>query len=138
MKYSFYSNISKLLNIFKNYSQICFFFRNKTRDPKTSEIISLSSHCKAGQIQYIESTGFFTRRMVNNIYSAIKKYMSEEVIPWCSMDVQGFADSPVSWGLKEHNFYTDGDNSYTIVFRSGGNFITRKSLSSNNKPRIFQ
>lgn len=77
--------------------------------------------------------------MVNNVHSAIKKYMSEKNdIQWCSMDVQGFADSPISWGLKEHHFYTDGDNSYTIVFRPGGKCITQKSLSSNNKPRIFQ
>ncbi|XP_051159962.1 ribonuclease P protein subunit p40-like isoform X2 [Leptopilina boulardi] len=106
----------------------------KNKDTKTNQ----SSVFASNQVQYIESTGFFTRRMVNNVYSAIKKYMGENNISWCSMDVQGFADSPISWGLKEHQFYTDGDNSYTIVFCPNGKCITRKSLSSNNKPRIFQ
>lgn len=62
----------------------------------------------------------------------------QNTIPWCALHVQGFSDSPVSWDLKEHTFYTDGDNSYTIVFRPAANSIIRKSLSSNNKPKNFQ
>ncbi|XP_033230814.1 ribonuclease P protein subunit p40-like [Belonocnema kinseyi] len=94
---------------------------------------------RANQVQYLECTGFFTRRMISKIYSAIKEYIKlNKDSPWCSMDVQGFSDSPISWGFKEHNFYTDGDNSYTFILRPDGKFITRKSLSSNNKPRIFQ
>ena len=91
------------------------------------------------QVEYFECTGFFTRKMICKIYSAIKKYAtSKKDYPWCSIDVQGFSDSPVSWGMKEHSFYTDGDNSYTFVLRPDGKFFARKSLSSNNKPRIFQ
>lgn len=52
---------------------------------------------------------------------------------WISLDIQGFADSLVSFDLKEHMFFTDGDNSYTIVFLPHGDAIIRRSLSSNNK-----
>lgn len=69
----------------------------------------------------------------------MEEYVSmKNNLPWVALHVQGFLDSPVSWDLKEHTFYTDGDNSYTIVFRPGADSIIRKSLSSNNKPRIFQ
>ncbi|XP_054014097.1 ribonuclease P protein subunit p40-like isoform X1 [Hylaeus anthracinus] len=92
-----------------------------------------------GQVQYLQWTGFFTKKQVTNSYNAIKKYVSvQQTLPWCALHVQGFLDSPVSWGLKEHSFYTDGDNSYTIVFRPTADSIIRRSLSSNNKPRYFQ
>ena len=36
-------------------------------------------------------------------------------IPWFSLTVHGFSDSPVSWNTREHGYYTNGDNIYTIV-----------------------
>ncbi|XP_020300554.1 ribonuclease P protein subunit p40-like isoform X2 [Pseudomyrmex gracilis] len=88
-----------------------------------------------GQMQHLKYTGFFTRKKVEEIYYALKEYaLSRNALPWVSLDVQGFADSPVSWNLKEHTFFTDGDNSYTVVFRPR-ECIIRKSLSSNNRPK---
>lgn len=76
---------------------------------------------------------------MSNLYNIMREYVSNHVtLPWCALQVQGFLDSPISWDLKEHTFYTDGDNSYTIIFRPNANSIIRRSLSSNNKPRIFQ
>lgn len=69
----------------------------------------------------------------------MKKYVSVHPnLPWCSLHVEGFLDSPISWDLKEHSFYTDGDNSYTIIFRPAANSIIRKTLSPNRNPRNFQ
>ncbi|KAJ8672673.1 hypothetical protein QAD02_003933 [Eretmocerus hayati] len=96
---------------------------------------------EVGQVQYLQLTGFLTRAKVQRIYTSMKDFAvcKGKSLPWGSMNVQGFADSPVSWRLKEHNFYVDGDNSYTIVFRPETNtHISQISLSSNNKPKITQ
>ena len=97
-------------------------------------------HTNIDNILHIKCSGFFTRKQILRIYEATRNFMTTNVdkMPWGSLDVQGFADSPVSWGLKEHNFYVDGDNSYTIVFQSNGDCVIRKSLCSNKKPRMFQ
>lgn len=98
-----------------------------------------SSSINMGQVQHLQWTGFFTRKKMHEMYNALKEYvLSRKTLPWVSLDVQGFADSPTSWDLKEHAFFTDGDNSYTIIFRPTGESIIRKSLSSNNKPRMCQ
>ncbi|KOC61783.1 Ribonuclease P protein subunit p40, partial [Habropoda laboriosa] len=92
-----------------------------------------------GQVRYLQWIGFFTRKHITHLYNVVKEYISKEnSLPWGALHVQGFLDSPVSWDLREHTFYTDGDNSYTIVFRPAAPSIIRKSLSSNNKPRILQ
>lgn len=84
-------------------------------------------------MQYLQWTGFFTRRKIQQAYDALKKYvLSRNALPWVSLDIQGFADSPISFNLREHMFFTDGDNSYTIVFRPKGDAVVRRSLSSNN------
>ncbi|XP_034952377.1 ribonuclease P protein subunit p40-like [Chelonus insularis] len=93
-----------------------------------------------GQVLYVEYTGFFTRLRAAKVFNIVRDFIKSgsTPAPWGSLHIHGFADSPVSWGLKEHTFYTDGDNSYTIIFQPNGEYIIQKSLSSNNKPRIFQ
>ncbi|XP_018048920.1 PREDICTED: ribonuclease P protein subunit p40-like [Atta colombica] len=69
------------------------------------------------QVQYLQWTGFFTRQKIQEVYNILKQYiLSRNTLPWISLDIQGFADSAISFDLKEHMFLTDGDNSYTIVF----------------------
>ncbi|XP_015513585.2 ribonuclease P protein subunit p40 [Neodiprion lecontei] len=93
---------------------------------------------EVGQVRCIRWTGFITQKQVETIFNELKSYVkTRENIPWVSIDVQGFSDSPTSWELKEHNFYIDGDNSYAIFLKPNGGYILRTSLSSNNKPRIF-
>ncbi|KAK2586097.1 hypothetical protein KPH14_008378 [Odynerus spinipes] len=89
------------------------------------------------EVKYIQCTGFFTRKRMIQIYNATRECISlQNNLPWCSLHVQGFLDTPVSWDLKEHTFFIDGDNSYSILFCPNDECIIRKSLSSNNKPRI--
>ncbi|XP_012275098.1 ribonuclease P protein subunit p40-like [Orussus abietinus] len=91
-----------------------------------------------GQVQYLQWTGLFTCAQVQKIYIALKEFLqSREDLLWVSLHIQGFEDAPISWDLKEHSFFTDGDNSYTFVLRVDGKHILRRSLSSNNKLRIF-
>ncbi|XP_058806318.1 ribonuclease P protein subunit p40-like [Phymastichus coffea] len=115
--------------------------KNETEHDKYVSSYNYSTpKMEVGQVQYLQFTGFFSRLKVEKIYKMFKAYAnSNNNLPWCSMDVQGFADSPVSWGLKEHTFYIDGDNSFTIVLRPGDEgYILRKSLSSNNIPKNTQ
>lgn len=87
-------------------------------------------------MQYLQWTGFFTQKQVQEIYNTLKKYvLSQSTQLWVSLHVQGFTDSPVSWDLKEHMCFNDGDNSYTIIFQPKGESIIRKSLCSNNRSK---
>lgn len=108
----------------------------KGKDDYSNTYRSPSPSIHVGQVQYLQWTGFFTRRKIQEAYNALKQYvLSRDTLPWVSLDVQGFADSPTSFDLKEHTFFTDGDNSYTIVFRSKNDVVIRRNLSSNNKVR---
>ncbi|XP_076181767.1 ribonuclease P protein subunit p40 [Ptiloglossa arizonensis] len=113
--------------------------KNNAENDYISTYTCPSPFINVRQVQYLQWTGFFTRKQVANLYNAMKKYVSVHPnLPWCSLHVEGFLDSPISWDLKEHSFYTDGDNSYTIIFRPAANSIIRKTLSPNRNPRNFQ
>ncbi|EZA47648.1 hypothetical protein DMN91_012305 [Ooceraea biroi] len=109
---------------------------NEKRNDYVSTYEYTGPSTDVGQVQYLQWTGFFTRQKVQEIYDVLKEYvLSRKDLPWLSFDVQGFADSPISWNLKEHMFFTDGDNSYTVVLQPNGKSVIRKSLSSNNRLR---
>lgn len=98
-----------------------------------------SPSIEVGQVQHLKWTGFFTRKKTQEVYNALKEYiLSRNTSLWFSLDVQGFADSPISWGLQEHTFFIDGDNSYTIIFQSKNESIIRQSSSSNKRPRTSE
>ncbi|XP_023318888.1 ribonuclease P protein subunit p40-like isoform X2 [Trichogramma pretiosum] len=92
---------------------------------------------------YLQIRGFLTRKRMERIFKLHQEFYAAERAKigadnsWFAADVQGFADSPVSWALNEHSFYVDGDNSYTVV-SAGDKFFTRKSWSSNSMPKIKQ
>jgi ribonuclease P/MRP protein subunit RPP40 len=43
-----------------------------------------------------------------------RKYMKEKNLPWCSVTVHGFMDTPLSWKY-DHGFHRNGDNLYTLL-----------------------
>ncbi|XP_011056209.1 PREDICTED: ribonuclease P protein subunit p40-like isoform X2 [Acromyrmex echinatior] len=103
----------------------------------TYQCPSPSIHVK--QVQYLQWTGFFTRQKIQEVYNVLKQYiLSRDSLPWISLDIQGFADSAISFDLKEHTFLTDGDNSYTIVFHPKGKVVIRRNLSSNSKIKVHR
>ncbi|KAG5330524.1 RPP40 protein, partial [Acromyrmex charruanus] len=103
----------------------------------TYQCPSPSIHVK--QVQYLQWTGFFTRQKIQEVYNVLKQYvLSRDTLPWISLDIQGFADSAISFDLKEHMFLTDGDNSYTIVFHPKGKVVIRRNLSSNSKIKVHR
>ncbi|XP_034230863.1 ribonuclease P protein subunit p40-like isoform X2 [Thrips palmi] len=106
---------------------------------KSSENEFLSSYqgpeetVECGQVAYLNWTGFFTRLQINRLFQSLREYFNDrDTIPWISIYVQGFSDVPVGWNFKPHNFYSDGDNSYTIVMKPKNAFVLT-SYSSNNK-----
>ncbi|XP_057335528.1 ribonuclease P protein subunit p40-like [Microplitis mediator] len=91
-------------------------------------------------VLYIEYRGFFTRSRVIKILNTLKEFInsnnSTDVSDWGSLHVQGFDNSPVSWGLKEHAIIdNDGTNNYTIILKSNGDLSIQKCLSSNSRPK---
>ncbi|XP_046826355.1 ribonuclease P protein subunit p40-like [Vespa crabro] len=118
-----------------------FSISGEINNEKTSKYVSTYECPKPNilvdQVNYLQYTGFFSNRRIIQIYNAMREYVPlQNNLPWCSFHVQGFSDSPVSWDLKEHTFFTDGDNSYTVLFCPNAKCIIRKSLCSNNKSRI--
>ncbi|KAL2743489.1 ribonuclease P protein subunit p40-like [Vespula maculifrons] len=137
-------NIPILTDAFNNttfFEWLGFFsISGEIKNENTSKYVSTYECPKPNilvdQVKYLQYTGFFSNRRIMQIFNAIREYLlTENNLPWCSFHVQGFLDSPVSWDLKEHTFFTDGDNSYTILFFPKAKCIIRKSLSSNNKSR---
>jgi len=121
--------------ISKKYDNDSYIFRStKGEDDYVNTYQCPSPLRYVGQMQYLQWTGFFTRQKIQEIYNVLKRYiLSRDTLPWISLDIQGFADSPISFDLKEHTFFTDGDNSYTIVFRPKNKVVIRRNLSSNNR-----
>ncbi|XP_012230065.1 ribonuclease P protein subunit p40-like isoform X1 [Linepithema humile] len=127
-------NIDKFFEWLGIFSTDCKLSNGETDDANPYKCPSPS--IQVGQVQYLKYTGFFTSRKMQEIYNVLKDYiLSRNTVSWISLDVQGFADSPISWGLREHTFFTDGDNSYTIIFQPNDESIIRQSSSSNNRPR---
>ncbi|KAK3922388.1 Ribonuclease P protein subunit p40 [Frankliniella fusca] len=88
---------------------------------------------ECGQVAFLSWEGLFTASQLLHLFESLREYFSDrEGIPWVSLYVQGFADIPVSWNSRPHVFYTDGDNSYTIILKPV-NAITIISHISNNK-----
>lgn len=45
-----------------------------------------------------------------------REYDDQSNKQWIAIYVQGFSDAPMTWGNEEQHFYTNGDNSYTVIF----------------------
>ena len=45
----------------------------------------------------------------------LRNVVKRESLPWATVTVWGFADSPVGWNLREHGYHLHGDNNYTFV-----------------------
>ncbi len=52
--------------------------------------------------------------------------------PFAILSVQGFEDSPVSWGTKEHGYATSGENGYTFIVLPGQEYWYYLALGPND------
>ncbi|CAG2228344.1 RPP40 [Mytilus edulis] len=64
---------------------------------------------------YVQYSGYFSCQTVQSIIKSIRDSMEEWKLPWCSVTVQGFMDSPLSWKQREHGYLNNGDNLYTFI-----------------------
>ncbi|XP_078055278.1 ribonuclease P protein subunit p40 [Mustelus asterias] len=61
-------------------------------------------------------SGFIIPEGINLILDQLRLYFEEpKLAQWVSMTVHGFADSPVSWGEREHGYHKGGENLYNLV-----------------------
>ncbi|KDR22204.1 ribonuclease P protein subunit p40-like [Zootermopsis nevadensis] len=89
-----------------------------------------------GAAAHLQWTGYFTYSQIHRLFDRLRQYVLQRTsIPWISLYVQGFADSPVSWGLKEHQFYTNGDNNYVLFLHPTGNYLACSYISPNKRPK---
>ncbi|XP_053402543.1 ribonuclease P protein subunit p40-like isoform X2 [Mercenaria mercenaria] len=58
--------------------------------------------------------GFIHPDTVQQTIDSLRKYMKEKKLPWCSVTVNGFMDTPLSW-QNDHGFHRNGDNLYTLL-----------------------
>lgn len=49
---------------------------------------------------------------------------------WAALYVQGFSDLPENWINRAHNFYTNGDDSYTFVLTKEDFLLFTQSCSN--------
>lgn len=91
---------------------------------------------EVGVTVHMQWTGYFTYSQIHRLFDELRQYVSQRTsIPWVSLYVQGFADSPVSWGLKEHQFYSNGDNNYVLFLSPTGSYLACSYISSNKRPK---
>ncbi|XP_047108216.1 ribonuclease P protein subunit p40-like isoform X3 [Schistocerca piceifrons] len=98
---------------------------------------SVPDGCKLiGQVAYVSWQGFFTKKPILKLLRILRKYTEERRnLCWTSMNVQGFLDSPVTWGLKEQGFFTSGDNHYTLFLKDGAAFLACQVNGAQKKYR---
>ncbi|XP_049950542.1 ribonuclease P protein subunit p40-like isoform X2 [Schistocerca serialis cubense] len=99
---------------------------------------SVPDGCKLiGQVAYVSWQGFFTKKPILKLLQILRKYTEERRnLCWTSMNVQGFLDSPVTWGLKEQGFFTSGDNHYTLFLKDGAALLACQVNGAQKKYRI--
>ncbi|XP_075212464.1 ribonuclease P protein subunit p40-like isoform X3 [Lycorma delicatula] len=95
--------------------------------PSECEIVS--------QVVMFQWTGFFTNRKISQLFTKLWNYGASEGIsmPWLSLNVIGFSDSPVSWQMKLHSYFTSGNNHFTIFVHPDKYLLTFKVTPGNLK-----
>ncbi|XP_068234727.1 ribonuclease P protein subunit p40-like isoform X2 [Palaemon carinicauda] len=79
-------------------------------NPKTTRRIE--------SIETFQCNGFFLPSYIHLLVKELRLILEEteeESLPWVSITVYGHVDSPISWGLTENFYYTNGDNFYTLI-----------------------
>ncbi|XP_015835823.1 ribonuclease P protein subunit p40 isoform X2 [Tribolium castaneum] len=66
-------------------------------------------------VSCLQWRGFFTANQIARLYDRLSEFKADKGCLWAALYVQGFSDSPIAWRGEEHHFYTNGDNSYTLI-----------------------
>ena len=72
-------------------------------------------------------------RSVVSLLREAAALVDEGALPWAALQVSGFADAPVSWGLQEHDVQPGtADNDFTLVVLPEGRCVLYSTI---NAPR---
>ncbi|XP_055608071.1 ribonuclease P protein subunit p40-like isoform X2 [Uranotaenia lowii] len=91
---------------------------------------------ETGTAKVIHWKGFFTTVQVESVYQAVCRALENEKSAfWIGLYVHGFSDSPISFGMRENYFHTDGENSYAVVINPNGEYLWYQVVGNNKKPK---
>ncbi|ORX85113.1 hypothetical protein BCR32DRAFT_325592 [Anaeromyces robustus] len=65
---------------------------------------------KPGDVQSISYTGFIPSSFIRSIIKELRQIIIKERLPWASIILWGFSDSPITWNKKEHGYLMNGEN----------------------------
>jgi len=65
---------------------------------------------KPGDVQSITFTGFIPASFVRSTIKELREIIIKQKLPWASIIVWGFNDSPIAWNKKEHGYLMNGEN----------------------------
>ncbi|ORX91018.1 hypothetical protein K493DRAFT_409552 [Basidiobolus meristosporus CBS 931.73] len=101
---------------------------NGSVDPFVS-IYSTPEPFAVGAGSSVKITGMIKPSTISSLVSHTREYLKIKKLPWASVTVWGFLDSPISWQSKEHGYLLNGENHYTfIVYPNGSsNMSTAKA-----------
>ncbi|XP_058839401.1 ribonuclease P protein subunit p40-like [Topomyia yanbarensis] len=89
-----------------------------------------------GNAKVMHWKGFFTTAHVESVYRALLGALEREShVPWLGMYVHGFSDSPISFGMRENYFHTDGDNSFAVVVNPKEEYLWYQLVGNNKLPK---
>ncbi|XP_017705853.1 PREDICTED: ribonuclease P protein subunit p40 isoform X2 [Rhinopithecus bieti] len=78
-------------------------------------------------------TGFILPEKICLLLEHLCHYFDElKLAPWVTLSVQGFADSPVSWGKNEHGFWKGGEHLYNFVIFNNQDYWLQMAVGAND------
>uniref|UniRef100_A0A2R8ZPD0 Ribonuclease P/MRP subunit p40 n=1 Tax=Pan paniscus TaxID=9597 RepID=A0A2R8ZPD0_PANPA len=78
-------------------------------------------------------TGFILPEKICLLLEHLCHYFDEpKLAPWVTLSVQGFADSPVSWGKNEHGFRKGGEHLYNFVIFNNQDYWLQMAVGAND------
>jgi len=66
-------------------------------------------------VKSLECSGFLAPHIVLCCLEFARGKLARKEVEWVALHVNGFQDSPVSWGMREHGFFFGGENDYTFI-----------------------
>lgn len=66
-------------------------------------------------------------------FSCSHYFAAPKLAPWAALSVQGFADSPVSWGESEHGFGGSGGHLYSFVIFSNQDYWLQMAVGARDE-----
>nr|XP_018905196.1 PREDICTED: ribonuclease P protein subunit p40-like [Bemisia tabaci] len=96
----------------------CLSAQSDEQNEYSSSYLNFYDGSPCGQLTILKWYGFFTTSRIKELYESLRSYLERsQDTPWCSLHVQGFDDSPVTFSNQEHSFLVSGDNMYTIFIK---------------------